>query len=71
MNSPTNPKEIADVCTRDHAVAVLIKASLDAVMELDHLKNKVAPLTLDEYDRAEQIVERGHAAIKDVQKVIA
>lgn len=68
MNSPNQPKEIADVCTRDHAIAVLIKASLDAVMELDHLKNKTTPLTLDEYDRAEQIVERGHAAIIDAQR---
>jgi len=67
MNSPTPHKEIADVCTRDHTVAVLIKAALDAVMELDHIKNK-ANLTQDEHDAAEQIVERCHAAINDAQK---
>lgn len=107
MNSPTNPKEIADVCTQDHAkrtypvydellplgdgtfarrmedkpirankqgphhaIAVLIKTSLDAVMELGHIKNK-AVLTEIQRDTVEQIVERGHAAIKDAQKVIA
>jgi hypothetical protein len=67
MNAPTQHQEIADVCTRDHTVAVLIKAALDAVMELDHIKNK-ATLTEIERDTVDQIVERGHAAINHAQK---
>lgn len=56
---------IADVSTSAHQVAVLIKASLDAVMDLDHIKNKAA-LTEHERDITMQIIERGHIAINQM-----
>jgi hypothetical protein len=51
--------------TSAHQVAVLIKASLDAVMELDHIKNKTVQ-TEHERDITIQIVERGHIAINQM-----
>lgn len=56
-------RKSTDVYTQfAHAVAVLIKASLDAVMELDHLKNK-ADIDDEAREAIEQIVDRGHRAI--------
>jgi hypothetical protein len=52
--------------TYGHSVAVLIKASLDAAMELDHLKNK-AELDAEKTEEMQQIVNRCHAAIETLQ----
>jgi len=57
----------ADVYTHlGHAVAVLIKASLDLTMEVDHLKN-AAHLSEEEYEDVAALVERCHAAIETLQ----
>lgn len=50
---------------REHKVAVLVKAALDASVELDWMKSSLAA-SEQERDRMAQIVERMHSAIDEV-----
>jgi len=55
--------------SREHKVAVLIKASLDAAVELDWLKN-VAGVKLEQRDTCKQIISRIYAACEEMGIVI-
>lgn len=66
MNTSAQQLSTDVYTTYGHAVAVLIKASLDAAMELDHLKNK-AELDTEETEDTQLIVNRCYAAIETLQ----
>lgn len=67
MNSMAEQKSGETPAHLGHAVAVLIKASLDVTMELDHTKNS-AKLNAEEKEDIQQLIDRCHAAIETLQK---
>lgn len=63
MNCPVH---IQPCDCREHQIAVLIKAALDAAMELDYLKNEPS-VTNDARESAMAIIDRLYAACEVLQ----